>query len=151
MSAQYPAIHDADLGLLTRAESTFDDGSVAVHDWYAGQVADGDAEIDLLIDGTDLDAVQERLPRLRAVVSGLPGIRRSASDAIVTHFSDAEPAPHELDEGARDLRLEAIEATDDDRIILHFVDSCGAHFPDRYWPAAHLDGEGRVFAVTVES
>lgn len=151
MSAQHPSIDDPDLGALVRAESTFDDGTVAVHDWYAGSIPDGDGEIELMIDGTGPESVQARLPRLRAVVAALDSIRRTASDAIVTRFSDIEPEQHELDDGADDLRLEAIEASEDDEIVLHFVDSCGQHFPDGYWPAAHLDTDGRVTAVTIES
>jgi hypothetical protein len=151
MSAQHPPIDDPELGRLVRGESIFDDGTVAVHDWYVGTVSDGNAEIELVIDGTDVKSVQPLLPRLRAVVASLERIRRSASDAVDTQFSDIEPELHELDEGARDLRLEAIEATADGAFVLHFVDSCGEHFPDGYWPAAHLDGDGEVTGVTVES
>lgn len=151
MSAQHPVIDDPDLGTLTRAESTFDDGAVAVHDWYAGRIDDQGAQIELLIDGPDVHDVRSRLPRLRAVVADLPGIRRIASDAIVTQFSDVEPTTLELDEGAEDLLLEAIESSGDGEIVLHFADTCGQHFPDGYWPAAHLDSEGVVTSVTVES
>lgn len=151
MSAQHPSLDDPDLGRLVRGESIFDDGTVAVHDWYVGTVSDGDSEIELMIDGTDVESVLPLLPRLRAVVAELGSIRRTASDAVFTQFSDVEPEPHELDEGARDLRLEAIEATADGTFVLHFADSCGEHFPDGYWPAAHIDGEGTVTAVTVES
>ena len=151
MSAQHPPIDDPELGVLTRAESTFDDGTVAVHDWYAGSVSDGDADIELMVDGPEVDDVRSRLPRLRSVVADIDGIRRRASDAVITHFSDVEPEAHELDEGAADLRLEAIEASSDDEIVLHFVDTCGQHFPEGYWPAAHLAADGTVAAVTVES
>ncbi|BDZ37847.1 hypothetical protein [Microbacterium suwonense] len=62
MTAQHPPIDDPDLGLLTRAESTFDDGTVAVHDWYAGRIdLDGD-DVELMIDGPDVDDVRARLP-----------------------------------------------------------------------------------------
>lgn len=151
MSAQQPSLDDPELGRLVRGESIFDDGTVAVHDWYVGTVSDGDAEIELMIDGTDVESVRPLLPRLRTVVADIATIRRAASDAIFTQFSDVEPEPYELDEGARDLRLEAIEATADGTFVLHFADSCGEHFPDGYWPAAHLDGDGAVTAVTVES
>ncbi|MFD5225902.1 hypothetical protein ACFWHT_09815 [Microbacterium sp. NPDC058342] len=151
MSAQHPPIDDPALGHLVRAESTFEDGTVAAHDWYAGRITDRDAEIELMIDGTDPEAVEARLPRLRAVVAALAGIRRTASDAIVTRFSDVEPEQHELDEAAADLRLEAIEAADDGRIVLHFTDACGEHFPEGYWPAAHLADDDTVAEVTVES
>jgi len=151
MSAQHPSVDVPGLGVLTRAESTFDDGTVAVHDWFAGTVTDGDHEVELMVDGTDPEAIEPLLPRLRAVVADLHRISRIATDAIITRFSDVEPEPHELDAGAADLRLEAIEATEADHIVLHFADICGEHFPDGYWPAAHLDAEGRVAEVTVES
>lgn len=151
MSAQHPPIDDPELGTLTRAESTFDDGTVAVHDWYAGSTGDGDAAVELMIDGPEGDDVRARLPRLKSVIADLAGIRRSASDAVVTHFSDAAPTAHELDDGATDLRLEAIEASADDEILLHFVDTCGVHFPEGFWPVAHLGPDNTVTAVTVES
>ncbi|BDZ37846.1 hypothetical protein GCM10025863_04600 [Microbacterium suwonense] len=62
-----------------------------------------------------------------------------------------EPTPNELAGAAVDLRLEAIEAAADGELVLHFVDTCGEHFPDGYWPAAHLDADGAVTSVTVES
>lgn len=151
MSAQHPPVDDPALGRLTRAESTFDDGTVAVHDWYAGSISRGDTEVELMIDGTDPASIEPRLPRLRAVVADLEQIGRTASDAIITRFSDAEPQPHELDEGAADLALEAIEATGDGRVILHFIDTCSEHFPEGYWPAAHLGDDDTVTEVTVES
>ncbi|MDQ0612390.1 hypothetical protein QF046_000031 [Microbacterium sp. W4I4] len=151
MTAQHPSLDDPELGRLVRGESVFDDGTFAVHDWYVGSIPYGDSEIELMIDGTDAAAVQPLLPRLRTVVADLDIIRRTASDAVVTQFSDVEPEPHELDEGAQDLRLEAIEATADGTFVLHFADTCGEHFPDGYWPAAHLDGDCAVTAVTVES
>jgi|GEM_PF-596619 len=151
MTAQHPSLDDPELGRLVRGESTFEDGTVAVHDWYVGSIPDGEAEIELMIDGTDAEAVQSLLPRLRAVVAELDSIRRTASDAVITQFSDVEPEQPEFDEGAQDLQLEAIEAAADGTFVLHFVDTCGEHFPEGYWPAAHLDGDGAVTAVTVES
>lgn len=151
MSAQHPSLDDPELGRLVRGESVFEDGTVAVHDWYVGSIADGDSEIELMVDGTDAESIQSLLPRLRAVVADLEGIRRTASDAVITQFSDVEPEQHELDEGAQDLRLEAIESAADGTFVLHFVDTCGEHFPEGYWPAAHLDADGAVTAVTVES
>ncbi|MGB3374682.1 MAG: hypothetical protein WBA87_06035 [Microbacterium sp.] len=151
MSAQHPPLDDPELGRLVRGESIFEDGTVAVHDWYVGSIPNGDSEIELMIDGTDADAVQSLLPRLRAIVADLDGIRRTASDAVITQFSDVEPEQHELDEGAQDLRLEAIESAADGTFVLHFVDTCGEHFPEGYWPAAHLDEDGTVTTVTVES
>jgi hypothetical protein len=151
MSAQHPPLDDPELGRLVRGESIFEDGTVAVHDWYVGSIPDGESEIELMIDGTDTDAVQALLPRLRVVVTSLDEIRRTASDAVITQFSDVEPEQHELDEGAQDLRLEAIETASDGTFVLHFVDTCGEHFPEGYWPAAHLDADRAVTAVTVES
>jgi hypothetical protein len=151
MTAQHPSLDDPELGRLVRGESVFEDGIVAVHDWYVGSIPDGESEIELMIDGIDAEAVQSLLPRLRAVVADLDGIRRTASDAVITQFSDVEPELHELDMGAQDLRLEAIETVADGTFVLHFVDTCGEHFPEGYWPAAHLDADGAVTAVTVES
>lgn len=151
MSTQHPSLDDPELGRLVRGESIFEDGTVAVHDWYVGSILDGESEIELMIDGTDTDAVQALLPRLRAVVTSLDDIRRTASDAVVTQFSDVEPEQSELDEGTQDLHLEAIEAAADGTFVLHFVDTCGEHFPEGYWPAAHLDADGAVTGVTVES
>ncbi len=104
-----------------------------------------------MIDGTDANAVQSLLPRLRAMVADLDSIRRTASDAVITQFSDVEPEQHEFDEGAQDLRLEAIESAADGTFVLHFDDTCGEHFPEGYWPATHLDEDGAVTTVTVES
>jgi hypothetical protein len=151
MSAQHPPIDDPELGMLTQAESIFDDGTVAVHDWYAGRIDDGDAQIELIIDGPEVDDVRARLPRLKTAVADLADVRRAASKAVIAHFSEIEPEQYELDEGAADLRLEAIEASADGEIVLHFVDICGAHFPDGYWPAAHLGPDNAVTAVSVES
>lgn len=151
MSAQHSPIDDADLGLLTRGESVFDDGTIAVHDWHVGRIAHETGDIELIIDGADPDSVQTRLPGLRALVADLDRNRRAATDAIITQFSDVSPEQHELDEGAADLQLEAIEATSDGTFVLHFVDICDEHFPEGYWPAAHLNDMGAVTEVTVES
>ncbi|UNK72051.1 hypothetical protein [Microbacterium sp. H1-D42] len=149
MSTANPIIDDPDLGRLARAESTLD-GDTVIHDWYASSIHIDDREVELVIDGADADAVQALLPRVRAVVAEIDSIRRSASDAIFTHFSDGEPSRAELDDGATDLLLDVIEATADGT-VLHFTDACGQHFPDGYWPAAHLDPDSNVVEVTVES
>lgn len=150
MTTAHPIIDDPNLGRLTRAETTLDDGDTVTHDWYASSIHHGDREIDLIIDGADADSIRALLPRARAVVTDLDSIRRRASDAILNHFSDAEPTPAELDAGAGDLQLDAIETTAEET-VLHFTDACGQHFPDGYWPAAHLDTDGNVTEVTVES
>ncbi|SJN41351.1 hypothetical protein FM104_11350 [Microbacterium esteraromaticum] len=150
MSIQHPIIDDPELGRLTRAETTLDDGGVVTHDWYAGTVTLADQDVELMIDGTTPEGVQKLLPRIRAVIADLANIRRQASDAIRAHFSDTEPTAAELDEAAEDLLLEAVEATADET-VLHFVDSCGQHFPEECWPAAHLDAHGVVTTVTVEA
>lgn len=150
MSTVHPIIDDPHLGRLTRAETTLDDGDTVIHDWYAGSIPHGDHDLELVIDGADVADVEPLLPRARAVVTEIDSIRRRASDAILTHFSDGEPSAAERDEGAADLVLDTIETTAD-QTVLHFTDSCGRHFPDGYWPAVHLDAEGNVVDVTVES
>lgn len=150
MSTQQPIIEDAELGILTRAESTLEDGERVVHDWFAGTVTRDDHEIELVIDGESAADAEQLLPRTRAVVAAIDSIRRSASDAVITRFSDSEPSAHELDEGYDDLVLDAIEATADST-VLHFTDSCGLHFPAGFWPAVQLDANGDIADVTVES
>lgn len=150
MSTATVIIDDPDLGRLARAETTLDDGDTVIHDWYAGRIEVDDRELELMIDGADAAAVKTLLPRVRTLVADIDSIRRRASDAILTHFSDSEPTRAELDDGASDLLLDAIEQTSD-HTVLHFTDSCGEHFPDGYWPAAHLDAEGNIVEVTVES
>lgn len=150
MSTVHPIIEDPQLGPLTRAETTLDDGDTVIHDWYAGSATVGAHELELMIDGSDPADVEKLLPRARAVVADIDSIRRQATDAIIDHFSDGDPTAADLDEGAADLQLDAIETTYDE-VVLHFTDTCGEHFPDGYWPAAHLDADGRVAEVTVES
>lgn len=149
MSTQHPTIDDPHLGTLTRAESTLDYGDVVTHDWYSGALTIGGRELELMIDGADVDTVRTLLPRVRGIVADLDGTRRRASDAIITHFNDSEPSAAELDEGAADLVLDTLEITDD-ATVLHFTDSCGRHFPEGYWPAVHLGVDGGVVEVTVE-
>ena len=104
-----------------------------------------------MLEGASPGDVAPLLPRLRTVVAALPDLRRVASDAVVTTFSTGDPDPTELDEAAADLDLETIEASGDGTVVLHFTDSYGEHFPEGYWPAVHLDAEGAVATVTVES
>ena len=150
MSTATVIIDDPVLGRLARAETTLDDGDTVVHDWYAGSIEIADRDVELMIDGADTDAVQALLPRLRTGGAEIDRSRRRASDAILTHFSDSEPSRAELDDGATDLLLDVIETTAD-VTVLHFTDACGQHFPEGYWPAAHLDLDGNVVEVTIES
>lgn len=149
MSTQYPTIEDPELGTLSRAETTLDDGDVVTHDWYSGALTIDGHELELMIDGADTDAVGTLIPRAHSVVADLDEIRRRASDAIITHFSDGEPSAAEFDQGAGDLVLDTLEITDD-ATVLHFSDSCGQHFPEGYWPAVHLGLDGTIGEVTVE-
>lgn len=151
MSDEHPIIEDAALGTFTRATTELTDGTVLTHDWYAGKLAVDDTEIELMLEGTSADEASALLPRLREIVAGLDAIRRVASDAVVTAFSQGEPAPHELDDAASDLVLDAIEATSEGTVVFHLDDSCGTHFPEGYWPAVHLGPDGAVAQVTVES
>lgn len=153
MSDQHPIVEDDVLGTLVRATTELTDGEILTHDWYAGSVAtaDGDVDVDLMIEATTPGEVVPLLPRLREVVSRLDVLRRVASDAVVTRFSTGEPEAHELDEAASDLALETIEAAADGTIILHLIDDCGEHFPEGYWPAVHLAPDDGVADVTVES
>lgn len=149
MSTTHPTIEDPELGTLSRAETTLDGGDVVTHDWFSGALTIDGRELELMIDGADIDAVSTLVPRAHAVVEDLDEIRRRASDAVVAHFSDREPSASELDEGADDLVLDTLEITDD-ATVLHFTDSCGRHFPDGYWPAVHLGVDGSIGEITVE-
>ena len=151
MSDEQPTIEDPELGTLTRAITELTDGEILTHDWFAGAVTVDGAELDLMVEGTSADEITPLLPRLRATVADLVSLRRIASDAVVTKFSNGEPEPHELEEAASDLALETIEAASDGTVILHFTDRCGEHFPEGYWPAVHLGANGDIEQVTVES
>lgn len=151
MSDEHPIIDDVELGTFTRATTELTDGSVLTHDWYGGSLPHQDSTIEIMLEGTSVDESRARLPRLRSVIADLDAIRRRASDAVVTQFSQGEPESHELDDAASDLALEAIEAASDGTVVLHFTDTCGTHFPDGYWPAAHLADDDTITHVTVES
>ncbi|WP_407360356.1 hypothetical protein [Microbacterium sp. LBN7] len=151
MSDEHPTIDDPELGPLTRATTELTDGSVLTHDWYSGTVVIDGAELELMLEGTNPQDVTPLLPRVREMIADLTSLRRIASDAVVTNFSNGEPEPHELEDAASDLMLETIEAASDGTIILHLIDSCGEHFPEGYWPAVHLGTGGDVEQVTVES
>lgn len=151
MSDEHPTIEDPELGPLTRATTELTDGSVLTHDWYSGTVVIDGAELELMLEGTNPQDVTPLLPRVRETIADLTSLRRIASDAVVTNFSNGEPEPHELEDAATDLTLETIEAASDGTIILHLIDSCGEHFPEGYWPAVHLGTGGNVEQVTVES
>lgn len=151
MSDEHPTIDDPDLGTLARATTELTDGSVLTHDWYGGSLAYRDSMIELMLEGASVEESRARLPRLRAVIADLDAIHRRASDAVVTAFTQGEPEQHELDDAASDLALEAIEAAADGSIVLHLTDTCGTHFPDGYWPAAHLADDDSITNVTVES
>ncbi len=151
MSDEHPTIDDPELGPLARATTELTDGSVLTHDWYSGTVVIDGVELELMLEGTSPQDVAPLLPRVRETIADLTSLRRIASDAVVTNFSNGEPEPHELDDAASDLTLETIEAAADGTIILHLIDSCGEHFPEGYWPAVHLGAGGDVEQVTVES
>ncbi|WP_164233898.1 hypothetical protein [Microbacterium hydrocarbonoxydans] len=151
MSDEHPIIDDPVLGTLTRATTELADGSVLTHEWFAGTVAVGDSELELMVEGTTVDEARALLPRLREVVSALVTLRRTATDAVVTTFSTGEPEPHELEEAASDLTLETLEASADGTVVLHFIDGCGEHFPEGYWPAVHFGADGTITNVAVES
>jgi len=151
MSDEHPTIDDPELGTLARATTELTDGSVLTHDWYSGTVIIDGVELELMLEGTSPQDVTPLIPRVRETIADLTSLRRIASDAVVTNFSNGEPEPHELDDAASDLTLETIEAAADGTIILHLIDSCGEHFPEGYWPAVHLGAGGDVEQVTVES
>ncbi|WP_047521843.1 hypothetical protein [Microbacterium sp. ZOR0019] len=151
MTDAHPTIDDPELGAFTRATSELTDGSVLTHDWFVGTVSVAGTELDLMLEGTTVDEVTPLLPRLREVIARLDVLRRLATDAVVTNFSTGEPEPHELDDAFADLALETIEASSDGTVVLHLTDTCGEHFPEGYWPAAHLGVDDTVDQVTVES
>ncbi|PRB65674.1 hypothetical protein [Microbacterium sp. MYb45] len=151
MSDASPTIDDPELGTFTRATSELTDGSVITHDWFVGTVSVDGTELELMLEGTTPDEVAPLLPRMRDVVKRLAHLRRVATDAVVANFSTGEPEPHDLDDAASDLALEAIEATPDGTVVFHLIDDCGEHFPEGYWPAVHLGIDDAVQQVTVES
>lgn len=151
MTDQHPIIDDPDLGTLVRATTELSDGTVLTHDWYAGTVTVDDSELELMLEGTTADEARSLIPRVRETIAALGGLRRLASDAVVTAFSQGTPEPAELDAAASDLALETVEASADGTIVLHLIDTCGEHFPEGYWPAVHLGADGQITQVTVES
>ncbi len=151
MSDEHPPIDDSVLGVFVRATGETGDGSVLTYDWYTGSADIGGETVELMLEGADPDDAQKRLPRLRAVMADLERVQRAASDAVVAAFSQGDPSPHDLEQGAADLLLEAVVAGADGSIVLHFTDACGEHFPEGYWPAAHLADDDTVATVTVES
>lgn len=151
MTDEQPTIDDPELGTLTRATTELTDGSILTHDWYGTTLTIDGTELELMLEGADPRDITPLLPRVKAVLADLPVLRRTASDAVVTNFSNGDPEAHELDEAASDLTLETVEAASDGTIILHLIDDCGEHFPEGYWPAVHLGENGDVVQVTVES
>ncbi|MFJ4176066.1 hypothetical protein [Microbacterium sp. NPDC089696] len=151
MTDEHPIIDDPDLGTLVRATTELSDGTVLTHDWYAGTVTVDDADLELMLEGTSADEARALIPRVRETIAALGGLRRLASDAVVTAFSQGTPEPAELDAAASDLSLETIEASADGTVVLHLIDTCGDHFPEGYWPAVHLGEDGQITQVTVES
>nr|WP_201470165.1 hypothetical protein [Microbacterium hydrocarbonoxydans] len=151
MSDEHPIIEDPELGTLVRATTELADGTVLIHDWYAGGTVVEGAPLDLMIEGTNADEATALLPRVHQTISALPALRRLATDAVVTAFSNASPEQHELDDAASDLSLETLEASADGTVVLHLIDTCGQHFPEGYWPAVHLGADGQITQVTVES
>lgn len=151
MSDETPTIDDPELGTFARARSELTDGTVLTHDWFVGTVSVEGSELELMLEGTTSDEVAPLLPRMRDTVKRISVLRRIATDAVVKNFSTGELQPHELDDAASDLTIEAIEAAADGTVILHLIDGCGEHFPEGYWPAVHLDVDDSVAQVTVES
>ncbi len=151
MSDENPTIEDPELGTLTRATTESSDGTVLTHDWYAGGTVVAGAPLDLMIEGTDVDEAAALLPHVHQTIAALGVLRRLATDAVVTAFSNAAPEQHELDDAATDLSLETLEASADGTIVLHFIDTCSQHFPEGYWPAVHLGSDGQITQVSIES
>lgn len=151
MSEQHPTVDEPGLGTFTRAQTALSDGTVLTHDWYVGTLARDDGPLELMIEATDPDDARRLILHVHTVIADLDHLRRIASDAVVTAFSQGEPEPAELDEAAADLTLETIEVQAGGDVVLHLVDTCENHFPEGYWPAVHLDAHGGVTQVTVES
>ena len=145
-----PLLHPV-LGEFARDVTVLGDGEELVHSWYAGRTPLGDREIELLVGSDDPDQATRLMGPLAEVVAALPQLLRTATDAVVTQFSEAEPDPMEFDEAAAILQLDAVEASAEGLVVLHFTDTTGSQFPEGYWPAVHL-GEGlAVEKVTVEA
>lgn len=151
MTDEPSTVDDPVLGILTRATTELTDGSILTHDWYGRTITVDGWELELIVEGDDPSEISPLLPRVKEILADLPALRRLASDAVVTTFSNGEPEAHELDDAASDLVLETIEAASDGTIILHLIDNCGEHFPEGFWPAAHIGTSGEVQQVTVES
>lgn len=150
MTDHRPTLDDPSLGTLRRATTELTDGEELVHDWFVGSVQVGDADVELMIESTSVDEASALLPRVRQIVADFETLRRRASDAVVTRFSQGEPEQQELDDAASELAVDTIEASVDGTIVLHFTDG-GDHFPEGYWPAVHLAPDDSVVDVTVES
>ncbi|ALX67228.1 hypothetical protein [Microbacterium sp. XT11] len=151
MSDPHPFVDDAVLGRLSRATSELADVTALTHDWYAGTVPTDVGDVEIMIDATTPEGVTPLLPRLREAVARIADLHLTATDAVVSTFSTAEPEPADLEAAASDLSLDAIEAAADGSIVLHFTDACGEHFPEGYWPAVHPGVGDDVERVTVES
>ncbi|MCW5250715.1 MULTISPECIES: hypothetical protein [unclassified Streptomyces] len=88
--------------------------------------------------------------RLRRAAGRCAELERRAAEAVVREFGEGAPTEAELAEARADLLLDTIEA-DGDGVVLHLSDTCGAHFPDGYWPAVRFDDAHEVVRVTVEA
>lgn len=106
---------------------------------------------ELIVDTTDPARAEALEQRLADVLVMLPGVARTATDAVVRRFSEDEPPAAELDDAAQDLVVSALVAHEDGSVVVHLDDRCGEHFLDGYWPAVRLDAGNEVVAVTVES
>lgn len=133
------------LGVFTRASTTFE-GEVRLHDWYSLG-----ADPVLTLSTADPVVAAGLVPRLEAFLSGRDAWERAATDAVVIELSAETPTPDELDEAAADLALESVQAYPDGSVVLNFVDTCGTHFLDGYWPAVRFDDDDALIRVTVEA
>lgn len=150
MSDEQPTIEDPVLGTLSRATTELTDGEELVHDWFVGTVQAGDDDVEIMLESTTVEEASVLLPRVRQIIADFEALRRRASDAVVTRFSQGEPEQDELDDAASELAVDTIEASADGTIVLHLTDG-GDHFPEGYWPAVHLAADDSVVDVTVES
>jgi hypothetical protein len=145
MSADLPKI-PSEWGEFSLATTTMSDGEVMVFNWYVAGV-----EPELMLSTADAAEAAGLLPRLSAFFGDRSAWHRRATDAVVTRFSEAAPAPDELDDAEHDLLVATIEVRPGGELVLHLDDSCGEHFPEGYWPAVRFDEQGAVIDVTVEA
>jgi len=143
-------IIDQTLGRFVRGHHLLTDGVRLDDDYFSlSREVDGRAIV-FLARSVDPETVRSMFPRLHHVFEQRHALHRSAVEAIVYEFSEATPAPEELDDAREDLVLDTVEVFPDGEVVLNLTDTCGSHFMDGYWPAVRFSIDDSVVKVTVE-